>query len=284
MRSRFLNWLSGFAMAIGVALPAIAATNEVSVFLDRNLENAVREQVFAKRGTNSPLTAADVATVSTVVGRNRGITNLTGLEHCTALALLDLTGNRITDLAPLADLKQLQSLTLVSNAVASVAPLARDNALQYLELSHNQVKDAAPLASLEHLSSLYLSYNKLTTLGPVTNLNRLVSLYLDGNKIKSLAGVERLSRLNMLSATHNAIEDITPVAALGEPTFLILAHNRIHDIAPLYRSLTNDLGGQQRFGPFVRIYLQGNPLNRAAKKDSADLVKRGVRIDPDLIP
>ncbi|HTI72008.1 MAG TPA: leucine-rich repeat domain-containing protein [Candidatus Limnocylindria bacterium] len=284
MGLRIYKLLLGLCAVIGVECSLRAATNEVSIFLDRNLENAVRDQVFAKRGTNSPLTAMDVATVSTVVGRGRGITNLTGLEHCTALALLDLSGNKITDLSPLADLKQLQSATFTSNQIGDVGPLARINALQYLELSHNQVKDTAPLATLSHLSSLYLQDNRLTTLGPVTNLTRLTTLYVDGNKLKSLAGLEKIPRLGMLSAAHNSIEDITPVAALTEPTFLILAHNRIKDVAPLYKALTNDLAGNQRFAPFVRIYLQENPLKRAAKKDLADLAKRGVKIDPDPIP
>lgn len=44
-----------------------AATNApVSVFKDKKLEAAVRRQVFAKRESQDPLTAADVATVSTV--------------------------------------------------------------------------------------------------------------------------------------------------------------------------------------------------------------------------
>ena len=45
--------------------PAAAVTNEVSVFPDKALESAVRRQVFAKRDTDKPITAADVANIST---------------------------------------------------------------------------------------------------------------------------------------------------------------------------------------------------------------------------
>src|SRR5262245_54701727 len=106
------------------------STNAVSIFLDSNLEAAVRQQVFAKRYTNSPITAADVATVSTLIGNFRGITNLSGLEHCKAIAAIELAGNRISDLTPLTGLKQLQQLILTSNRVADVTALGTIPALQ----------------------------------------------------------------------------------------------------------------------------------------------------------
>jgi hypothetical protein len=88
-------------------LEAADATNSpVSIFADKRLEAAVRQQVFAKRGTQEPLTAADVGTVSTVSAPFAGITNLTGLEHCRSLAMLELPGNRIVDLRPLSGLKE----------------------------------------------------------------------------------------------------------------------------------------------------------------------------------
>ena len=107
-----------------------AVTNApVSVFKDKKLEAAVRRQVFAKRESQDPLTAADVATVSTVSAPFSGITSLAGLEHCVALASLEIPGNQIIDLVPLAGLKQLQYLNLASNQVSVIAPLASVPAL-----------------------------------------------------------------------------------------------------------------------------------------------------------
>mgnify|MGYP003342666197 CR=1 FL=1 len=53
-----------------------------------------RSYFFQLRGdarfhNGQPLTAADVANVSTVIGNFRGITDLTGLEHCKSLAALE---------------------------------------------------------------------------------------------------------------------------------------------------------------------------------------------------
>ena len=147
-----------------------AATNApVSVFKDKKLEAAVRRQVFAKRESQDPLTAADVATVSTVSAPFSGITSLAGLEHCVALASLEIPGNQIIDLVPLAGLKQLQYLNLASNQVSVIAPLASVPALQYIELSHNHVKDVKPLSGLTNLASIYLSANRLGSVALLTS-------------------------------------------------------------------------------------------------------------------
>jgi internalin A len=261
-------------------LSAVAdATNEVSIFPDKNLEAAVRQQVFAKRNTNSPLTAADVVNVSTVVANFRGITSLAGLEYCKAIASLELAGNQITNLAPLSGLRQLQLLILASNRVSDLGPLATVPALQYLEVSHNTVKDAAPLASLTNLASLYLGNNRLTSIAALTNLPRLVSLYAESNGVKSIAGLGNLRGLSGVSLSGNQIADVSPLTGLRAPTFVFLERNRIMDLAPLNVWLTNDLAGPRNFAPYVQLYLKGNPLSGKSRKLAAQWVKDGVRVN-----
>jgi hypothetical protein len=46
------------------------------------------------------LVEADVAQVSTVIARNRGIRSLSGLEKCRSLAMLDVAGNAVSDVQP----------------------------------------------------------------------------------------------------------------------------------------------------------------------------------------
>jgi Leucine-rich repeat (LRR) protein len=171
---------------------APASTNkppEVSIFADKRLEDAVRQQVFAKRYTNSPLTAADVANVSTFNGNGKGITSLAGLEHCKALAAVDLAGNAITDLAPLKGLKQLQYLNVATNKLKTIVPLATLPALQYIEISENQVADLAP-------TYLFLDDNRIRDLTPLNtwitgdlngakNFAPFVNLYLHGNRLNA---------------------------------------------------------------------------------------------------
>ncbi|MFO1458167.1 MAG: leucine-rich repeat domain-containing protein [Verrucomicrobiota bacterium] len=264
--------LTGWARADG--------TNEPPAFVDPQLEAAVRQQVFSKRNTTNALTPSDVAQVSVVVGNFRGITNLSGLEHCKAIASLELAGNRITDLSPLRGLKQLQLLILSSNRISDISALGTVPALQYIELSHNQVKDAGPLSTLTNLASVYLGDNRLTSISAVTNLPRLVTLYAERNNLKSIAGVERLRGLSSVSLSGNQIADVAPLAGLRAPSFLFLEKNRIRDLAPLNAWITNDVAGPRGFAPYLQLFIKDNPLSSRSKKLLAEWAKDGVRVNP----
>lgn len=255
-------------------------TNEPPAFVDPQLEAAVRQQVFAKRNTTNSLTPSDVAQVSVVVGNFKGITNLSGMEHCKAIASLELAGNRIVDLTPLQNLRQLQLLILSSNKITDVAALGTVPALQYIELSHNQVKDISALAVLTNLASVYLGDNKLTSIAGLTNLPRLVTLYAEGNALKSIAGLERLRGLSSVSLSGNQISDLTPLTGLRAPSFVFLEKNRIRDLAPLNAWLTNDLAGPRNFAPYLQLYIKDNPLSSRSKKLAQQWAKDGVRVNP----
>lgn len=263
------------------AAPKASTTNApVSVFKDRKLEDAVRRQVFAKRESKEPLTAADVANVSTVSAPFAGITSLSGLEHCVALASLEIPGNKVADLSPLAGLKQLQYVHLASNQVSVITPLASVPALQYIELSHNRVKDVKALGGLSNLASIYLSANRLTGIAPLTNLTRVATLYIDHNQVRSIQGLGSFRNLMMLSASHNGISDLSPLSGLRAPSYLELSHNKVRDLSPLHRWMMADLEKSRNFAPFVRVYLAGNPLSKPSKALAEELKAKGARIDP----
>lgn len=264
------------------ALRSAEPTNappEVSAFTDKALESAVRQQVFSKRETNSPITAADVANISTIHANSRGITNLAGLEHCKAIASIDLAGNRVSDLTPLTGLKQLQYLNLATNRIKDITALGTIPALQYIELSRNQVTNLAPLAACTNLASIYASDNELTSISDITSLPRLVSLYADGNHLKSIEGVDNLKGLSSVSFSRNEISDITPLTSLRAPHFFLLETNKIRDIAPLYSACTNDDAGQRNFAPFLNLYLKGNPLSSESKKRLEQLREIGTKVN-----
>lgn len=251
--------------------PTTSGVPPVSIFKDVRLENAVRQQVFSKRWTNSPLTAADVVHVSTFNANGLGITNLVGLEFCHELASADLAGNQITDLSPLSGLKLLQYLNLATNHIQDVSPLAGNGSLQYLELSRNHIQDFGPLRGLSNLANLYLGFNLVQTLAPATNFHRLVSLYLENNQVTSLAGLEKLPFLSSLSVAHNRISDLTPLQGLRSPTFIFLENNDLQDLSPLDVTLQKNLTGTKSFAPFVQIYLGHNPWSAPSR----DLIKAG---------
>ena len=266
--------LALLAFSLWMAAIAVQADDPApvrSIFADARLESAVRQQVFAKRWTNSPLTAEDVLHVATVNANGQGITNLSGLEYCRELASADLAGNQIMDLSPISGLRQLQYLNLATNHIQELAPLATNGAIQYLELSHNHITDFSPLRGLSNLANLYLGYNAVRSLNPATNFHRLVSLYLEHNQLTSVAGLEQIPSVNSLSVAHNRVADLTPLQALQSPTFLFLENNDFQDISPLDASLRKDLAGAKRFSPFVHIYVGHNPWNAASR----ELIKKG---------
>lgn len=268
-----VSCLCGKGYAEGTNAPAVAP-----IFQDRNLEAIVRQQVFAKRTSDEPLSAADVANVAVVQGNFRGITNLTGLEHCKALALLELAGNRIVDLTPLSGLRQLQSVNLASNRVADITALGTLPALQYIELERNEVVDPSPLERCTNLASVYLSNNRIGSIVSLTGLPRLVTLYADGNRLKGVEGLEGLRSLGTISLADNQLSEVSGISRLKAPSLIILNGNRIRDLTPLVEAMRADLAGPRNWAPFVGVHLRGNRLSGKSKRALAELEKEGVRV------
>lgn len=272
-------FLVALFLASGGTSGAGSQAQAEDLFPDKNLEAVVRQQVFEKRNNDKPLTEEDVRNISTIKGRGAGIKDLTGLDHCQALALLDLADNEVSDVGPLKGLERLQSVTLSQNKIESVEALGTLQNLQYLQLADNQVKDLKPLAELPNLRSLYLSNNQISNLKPLAKLDRLWSLYLDGNQVadlKPLAGVTRLSSLDLRG---NKVKDLAPLADMTELRYLLLDNNQIENLDTLVKMAEADNAGPRRFAPFWRIYLAGNPLSEnAQKKQVATLEELGARV------
>jgi internalin A len=235
------------------------------LFADKNLEAAVREGLFSKRGSNKPITAEDLRSVTQIHGKEKGIRDLRGLERCTALATLDLTGNNIIDLAPLGGLKNLQGLFLAKNQISDLKPLAGLVELQYLDLDDNQIVDLTPISGLSKLTTLCLSNNKISDPNALSGLVRLWTLRLSGNRIDTLSSLKELTQLCVLSLKGNRIVELSPIAGLKDLRFLFLENNHIQDLTVLIDMAKKDAKVEQRFAPFWNIYLSGNPLSDAAQ-------------------
>ncbi|MCB1232133.1 MAG: leucine-rich repeat domain-containing protein [Verrucomicrobiae bacterium] len=285
----------GFALVTMLALIAMANGEEKkdekaaeppkpapkSIFPDKNLENAVRQQVFSKRDTQDPITADDVKNISTVRGKGMGIKDLTGLEHCQALMSIDLSENEIVSLAPLKGLSRLQQIIVNHNKIQDLSPLAGIVAIQYLGIEGNQVKSLEPLKNLERLSSLYADDNQIADLTPITKLPKLGSIHLKNNRLTKLDGISNVGRegnIWSLGVSGNQIIDLSPIKGLKPQSFLFLDGNQIADLGPLIEMMKADLNGEKRFAPYVQVYLKGNPLNDAGKKQLEELKSLKVRV------
>ncbi len=140
--SSFLRWIVATSLVFAGAAPTLVAQ---SIFPDKALEAAVRQEVFAKRYNEEPITVEDVKNISEVKAIGKGVENLEGLQHCVALQMVNFRNNKISNLGPMKDLKMLQQNFLNENAIESIEPLSGLTNVQYLELSKNKVVDLTPL-------------------------------------------------------------------------------------------------------------------------------------------
>lgn len=253
--------------------PLVAADD---LFPDKGLEAAVRDEVFAKRYNQEPLTADDVKNISEIKGKGKGIKSLQGLEHCTAVQLIDFEDNEIADLAPLAGLKLLQSINVAHNQISSIEPLEELDRVQYLQLSSNRVSDLAPLAKMKNMMSLYLSNNKIEDISVVSELPKVWSLYLAGNPIKSFDPISRCAHVDRLDLDNCGIVELGFLKPLTELKRLMLRNNKMVDLGPLVEMAQAD--SEHRFAPFWNIYLAGNPLGDSTAAQIEQLKQLGVRI------
>ena len=272
------------AVAALFVLTTSLSAQEASIFPDKALEAVVRKSVFEKRNNDQPILAKDVEKISTIKAPKASIKSLAGLEHCRELRELNLSGNEIEDLAPLAGLKYLQSLDLSQNRIKTIEPLRELKMLQYLNLGGNELTDLAPLAGHETIWALYLEKNKIQDIAILGELPRLVALYLDDNQVKDIAVLAKLPKLERIGLTRNGVTDLSPLSASIYWKYLFLEENQITALGPLVEMIKKDLAEKKRFAPFVRVYLEGNPLSDEGKAQLEELKKLGVRLRSTKVP
>ncbi len=247
-----------------------------SHFKDKNLEAAVRGALHKPTGD---LTDSNLLNVYVLEASDKKIGNLIGLEKCKNLALLKASKNQISDVKPLRDLTNLQSLDLADNKISDISPLAGLTKLQYIELSNNQVAKIDALAAMAAMNSLYLGGNQIVDVSPVAKLNKLWTLSVPKNRIANIAPIASLTRLSTVDLSDNAISDLSPLSKFKEINMLILERNKISDLTPLIDLMKVDAQGEKRIGPFLMLYLGGNPLSDTAKGSQTQALKSfGVRI------
>ncbi|MGB7326913.1 MAG: leucine-rich repeat domain-containing protein [Rubripirellula sp.] len=237
----------------------------VSIFKDKNLEAAVRAEVYAKRNSKDPILASDVANISRVVGKGKKIADLSGLEHCKALMLIDLENNEIQNLAPIAELKRLQSVTLAGNKIRDIKPLQGLVAMQLLDLSKNQIEDLAPIGKMSNLRTLYVAENRLKSIKPLQSLTKVWSLDLAQNQISDLSPIGKFGWLTTLDITGNEVESLESLTELRELDMLMISRNKVKDLSPLVKMCRKDAEGDRRFSPYLEVYLGENPIDEKAK-------------------
>jgi Leucine-rich repeat (LRR) protein len=270
------------AVRLATVLAVLAAGASSSLadgpFPDKNLETAVR--ALLRVDEKAELNDEALNKVFVLEAPEKGIANLTGLEKCKNLALLKLSKNQVVDLKPLAGLTNLQSLDLAGNQIEDVEPLKDLKALQYLELSGNKIAKIDALGGLTKLSALELSGNRVTDLAPLAELTGLASLHLAKNDVSDLNPLAKVNRLSTLDLSDTAVADLAPLKSQTDLKLLIIERAKLTDLKSLIEWVKTDADGPKRVAPFLRLYLEGNPLSDAAKTEQISTLKSlGVRVE-----
>jgi internalin A len=199
-------------------------------FPDPNLEAAIREAINKPEG---PITDEDLVGLTELNASNRGISDLTGIEHCTNLRKLNMSSNQISNISPLSELINLQELDLGINQISDITILGNLINLQSLSLAWNQISDITPVEDLVNLQKLHLEGNQISDITPLSNLSDLKELLLAWNQINNITPIGNFINLQVLWLEHNQISDITALGDLINLHRLNLRNNQVSDITPL---------------------------------------------------
>lgn len=163
------------------ALPSTQSRAMAAVhFPDSALADAIREAIGTSEEEVSRTTLFMLRGLD---ASYRSITDLAGLEECTALQGINLAGNPIEDVSPLLGLPHLDSLRLDNTRIRDVSLLAALVGLRDIYLAGNELTDISALASLTALRTIDLSGNQITDISPLVDLPDLRLVDLRGNPL-----------------------------------------------------------------------------------------------------
>jgi Leucine-rich repeat (LRR) protein len=140
----------------------------IITFPDTGLQAAVRRQINRPTGV---IHRIDIMNMTFLDANGAGIESLIGLEHCTNLMVIYMSGNPlVSDLTPLAGLRKLNGLQFSNGNITDITPMDSLANLEGISLRGNPVADISTLSHLLNLHLMELSQTHITDLSPlVTN-------------------------------------------------------------------------------------------------------------------
>ncbi len=255
---------------------------ETVTIADANLRAVIADSLGKAR--NAPITREEMTTLTRIDALNKGIRNLTGLEHATNLRWLNLgservndawvNSNDISDLSPLANLTNLRLLGLGRNSISDISALSRLTNLTWMTLYKNNIRDISALSNLTNLEILYLWGNSISSISALSRLTNLIELYIGSVDISDISSLSNLTNLTDLFLDRNSISSLTALSRLTNLTRLNLYNNSISDISPLVANTG--------LGDGDRVDLRDNPLSSTSRNTHIPtLQRRGVKVEFD---
>lgn len=239
------------------------------VFLDANLESAVRQKLGIPEGE---ILGSDMESMIDLRADGRGIVDLTGLEYASQLRFLALMDNAIADLTPLSGLTLLFDVNLTNNRISDLSPLTGLDALRHLHLGFNQIADLGQLAQLPDLEILSVGNNPVTSgLAPLSGLTKMTNIEIARTGTTSLAPLALMTDLLTIEASFNNLSDIAVLEFFPELTDVWLLQTQLTDLGPLVAN--------PGIGTGDHLYLLYNPLSDEARNTQIPALQaRGVTV------
>ena len=149
-------------------------------FPDANFRSALASKFGISEGTE--ITDEMIAATTWLDVRNMSISNLTGVEHFTALGELHCWGNQLTSI----DVSKNTALTWLNcgNNQLTSLDVSQNTLLEYLSCRDNQLKNL-DISENTALTELYCQTNQLTSLD-VSNNTALKEFWCNDNQLTSL--------------------------------------------------------------------------------------------------
>ena len=229
---------------ISASAPQETAVNIPDANLRAKIETALGKT------SGDPITATEMATLTSLNAQNARITNLTGLETATNLTILNLGNNSVSDISALVGLTNLTELHFWDNQLSNISALAGLTNLTKLYLWGNTLSDISHLSGLTNLRQLRVGENSISNISAVSRLTNLTYLSVKENNISNISAVAGLTNLTQLQIGNNSISDISAVQNLTKLVWLDMPNNSISDISAV-----------QNLTQLVELYFQNNAVS-----------------------
>lgn len=134
----------------------------VITFPDANLETLIREVISKPTGD---ILNTDLISIKELIGNEREIADISGVEYCTNLEKLELMKNTISDISKLSSLTNLTALNLYKNQISDISPISGLTNLTALRFNTNQISDIKVLIDNSGIDSgdeIWLENNPLS--------------------------------------------------------------------------------------------------------------------------
>ena len=266
----------------------------VDVYIPDTSLRRVIEELLGK-ASGASIKVAEMARLTRIDADERGISDLTGLEHATRLERIEFRHNAISDLSALAELTQLNNIKLRGNRITDVSPLARLYNVDWLGLEENAITDLSPLKGLVKLKGIGISGNPISDVEPLAKLVSLEGIAAGNTSISDFSSLAKLPRLRWIEFGNDkgidtlpslkglkalrrldirgcSISDISGLAELTQLEELNLANNLILDVSPLAgmtyltyldlsRNLISDVSPLSELTGLKGLYLYENTIS-----------------------